>query len=64
MKLRHSEPYAPLRAKAYPELGAQLDAVMKLAQALKEQGFELPPETQAWVDRCMAVKARHPKNRG
>lgn len=62
MKLKHSEPYAPIRAKEYPAIGDQLDAVFKLALALKEQGVVLPPETQAWVEQCQAVKERHPKN--
>lgn len=61
MIIRHSEPYAPLRAAAYPPIGEQLDAIMKMAHALHEQGISLPPETCEWVGRCMAVKETYPK---
>jgi len=61
MKIRHSEPYAPLRRHAYPPIGEQLDAVLKMAQALQAQGIELPDETQAWVAQCQAVKQRYAK---
>lgn len=56
MKIQHSEPYGPLRAKAYPQINDQLDAVFKMAKALKEQGISLPPETLDWIDKCQAVK--------
>jgi len=61
MKIRHSEPYAPLRAQAYPSVGEQLDAVVKMAQALQRQGIELPEETQAWIAQCQAIKQRYAK---
>ena len=41
MKIRHSEPYAPLRARL-PAIGDQLDAIMKFASFLHESGQELP----------------------
>jgi len=61
MKIRHHEPYAPLRRRAYPSVGEQLDAVLKMAQALQEQGIALPDETQAWIAQCQAVKQRYVK---
>jgi len=61
MKIRHSEPYAPLRRRAYPSVGEQLDAVLKMAQALHAQGIALPDETQAWIAQCQAVKDRYAK---
>jgi len=61
LKIQHSEPYAPLRAAAYPALGDQLDAVLKLAQALHQKGIELPDETRAWIEKCEEVKQRYPK---
>jgi len=61
MKIRHSEPYAPLRRQAYPPVGEQLDAVLKLAQALERQGFVLPQETKDWMARCQTVKDRYAK---
>ena len=62
MKIKHSEPYGPLRAMAYPKIGEQLDAVMKLAAALRDQGIELPPETAQWVERCESVKRTFKKS--
>jgi len=61
MKIRHTEPYAPLRRQAYPSVGEQLDAVLKMAQALQQQGITLPDETQAWIAQCQAVKQRYAK---
>lgn len=61
MKIRHSEPYTHLRQKAYPAFGEQLDAVMKLAEALQQQGFELPAATVNWIEQCKAVKSKYKK---
>jgi len=61
MKIRHSEPYAPLRRQAYPPVGEQLDAVLKMALALAQQGIALPEETRAWMAQCQAVKDRYGK---
>ena len=44
MKIRHYEPYAPLRARAYPAIGDQLDAIMKFAAHLQASGQALPDE--------------------
>lgn len=62
LKIRHREPYAPLRESAYPPVGDQLDAVFKLAQALRDQGIVLPAQVLSWVDRCERVKLKYPKN--
>lgn len=59
--IQHREPCGPLRAAAYPPVGDQLDAIMKMAHALHEQGISLPPEVMEWVDRCLEVKRRFPK---
>ena len=61
LKIQHSEDYRPLRARAYPPHGEQLDAIFKLAQALQAQGIELPDETQRWIAQCERVKQAHPK---
>ena len=61
MKIRHSEPHGPLRAKAYPDVGDQLDTVMKLADALRAQGIWLPQEVHEWIDQCKAVKNKYKK---
>jgi len=61
MKIRHSEHYAPLRRREYPAVGEQLDAILKLAQALQKQGIDLPEETCVWIAQCQAVKDRYTK---
>lgn len=61
MKIEHSEDYRKLRASKYPSLGNQLDAILKLAISLKNQGFELPVETNNWVLECLQVKALYKK---
>lgn len=61
MKIRHDPDYRPLRKQAYPPVGDQLDAVMKLAQAMRNTGVELPPEVNAWIDKCQQVKATYRK---
>jgi len=64
MKIRHSEPYTRLRKTAYPPVGAQLDALVKLAQALQQQGINIPQETADWIAQCQAVKDRYAKPPG
>lgn len=64
MKIRHYEPYAPLRARAYPAIGDQLDAIMKFAQHLQTSGQVLPDEVAQWVAQCNHVKQRFPKTSG
>ena len=61
MKIQHNEDYKKLRSKAYPPIGEQLDAVLKLALTLKEQGFAIPVETDKWVSECLQVKALYKK---
>lgn len=61
MIILHHEPYGPLRRVKYPDVGDQLDAIMKMAQALHDQGISLPPEVMEWVDECQQVKAKYPK---
>lgn len=61
MKILIPGDYARARQQAYPDIGEQLDAVMKMAAALRAQGVELPPETVQWIDRCQRVKSGIPK---
>lgn len=56
MKVTVEQNYRQLRQEAYEDIGNQLDAVFKLAKALKEQGIELPVDTISWIDSCQAVK--------
>ncbi len=62
MKLKHCEPYAPLRKESFMGVSDQLDAIFKMAQELRKQGLTLPPETVQWIDHCELVKAKFKKN--
>lgn len=62
MKIKHVEPYEPLRAKEYPPINDQLDAIFKIAKELKNQGIYLPEEALNWIDQCQSVKDKYPKN--
>lgn len=60
MKIKHQVPAQQARAKAYPPVGEQLDAIYKMAVALRDAGISLPPETMKWIGQCQAVKTRYP----
>ena len=62
MQIHHKSDYRPLRRERYPQLGDQLDAILALARALKEQGVAIPEQTQRWMDACAEVKRRYPKS--
>lgn len=58
MKIQHKTllaPAAPARAR-YPTVDKQLAAIVKMAAALRAQGFEMPAEVTEWLDECAAVK--------
>lgn len=57
MKIRHLRDYAEARREDYPEIGDQLDALVKYFAALPE----IPTELQDWVAACQTVKDRYPK---
>lgn len=61
MKIKHTEDPAPLRARAYMPIGDQLDAVFKMAKALRDAGIELPADTLAWIAHCEGVKTKYSK---
>jgi hypothetical protein len=48
-----------LRAAAYPPIGDQLDAIMKLADQLMRDRVAVPEEVRVWVEQCKAVKAKY-----
>ena len=62
MKIRHHEDYRVRRGSEYPDTGSQLDAVYKMATALRDAGVELPADTLAWLDEIAAVKTKYPKD--
>lgn len=39
----------------------QLDAVFKMAKALRDAGIELPAGTLAWIAHCEGVKTKYSK---
>lgn len=53
--------YTHLRRLNYPDVGLQLDAIYKLAIAVKAVGIPLHPDTQTWMDWCASVKNEYPK---
>lgn len=60
MKIGHASDYKARRIVEYPEVTEQLDAVWK---ALAPQRATLPAETQAMLDKVLAVKAKFPKDK-
>lgn len=51
--------YIYLRKSEYPDIGDQLDAIMKWAFTETEIG--LPEELKSLAGQCMAVKSKYPK---
>ena len=52
--------YKQSRVEAYPELGDQLDAIMKGLEAYSK-GESLPQDTLDWIDTCRTIKQTYPK---
>ena len=53
-----------LRAERYARempVGDQLDVVLKTLDSMREGGTALPAETEALIERWLAIKADHPK---
>lgn len=61
MKILHHEDYRVRRRSEYPVDGDQLDAVFKMAAALRDAGIGLPADTLDWISQIEAVKAKYPK---
>ena len=61
MKIRHREDYRKLRRQAYPDVGEQLDAIYKLAVALKVNGMTVPNEAETWMEKIAEVKNTYRK---
>lgn len=59
MKIKHESDYVERRAKEYPSIGDQLDAIWKLVAGLPKR--DVPPETQQMLNRIDGVKQRLPK---
>lgn len=61
MKIQHHEDYRVRRRSEYPVAGDQLDAIYKMATALRDSGVQLPQDTLDWLSQVDAVKAKYPK---
>ena len=61
MKIQHKEDYRKLRARSYPPIGDQLDAIYKMASALRDQQVQLPTETLDWLLSLEQVKKKYKK---
>ena len=59
--LAQAPTYAEKRAKEYPAIGDQLDALVKCIKRLKAAGIDIGVDAEAWVAACEAVKAKYPK---
>ena len=59
LTLWEAKKYKEKRVAEYPEIGDQLDAIMKWAFTEKEIG--LPDELKSLAAQCMAVKSKYPK---
>jgi len=60
MRIKGTKAPETRRIQNYPPIGNQLDAIYKGFQALRQQGFQLPEETIAWLDRVAVVKDQNP----
>jgi hypothetical protein len=62
VKIVHNPDPRPLRQKAYPSTGDQLDAIWKIVNALLAGG--IPPDDALKVrDEIAAVKAKYQKGK-
>jgi hypothetical protein len=59
-RIVHNPDPGPLRAKAYPSTGEQLDAIWKIVNALVE-GTTPPADALKVRDAVQAVKAKYQK---
>ena len=52
--------YKDMRAVEYPDIGSQLDALMKGLDAIANSQ-SLPSDTTEWIAACKAVKDKYAK---
>lgn len=57
--LPYENAYAAKRAAEYPDIGDQLDAIMKWVAG--ENEITVTPELKSIAMQCMAVKSKYPK---
>lgn len=56
LRINDSIEHGPLRAKAYPDVGEQLDAIYKGFAHLDAQGIDVGGEAKQWIEDCRRVK--------
>lgn len=61
MKVKVHVTFAEARAKTYPDVGDQLDAIMKLAVHLDQMELDLPASVREWIAKCQEIKRKYPK---
>jgi len=58
---QENETYRQKRARDYPRVGEQLDAILKGFNQLRLGGANLPADLDDVIGKWLAVKAKHPK---
>lgn len=53
--------YKEKRKDAYPDIGDQLDAILKSFKYLSENGTDIPVEMQEIINKWLLVKQNHPR---
>ncbi len=61
-EIRDKRPYDQKRRDEYPDIGEQLDAIMKWVAG--ENEITATPELKSIAMSCMAVKSKYPKPAG
>lgn len=59
--VRRREQYAFYRKREYPEPTEAADAFVKQLQYMKKNGIKLHPDAEAYMDKCLKIKAQNPK---
>lgn len=57
-----SDSYMARRKIEYPRVGTALDSLMKTLKFLRDSGIDIGPDGNEWVDSCIAVKDKIPKD--
>lgn len=53
--------YVELRKEEYPDIGDQLDAIMKQFNYMRLSGYDLISEADEWVNECLNIKNKYKK---
>lgn len=61
MRVTKAINYASARVSEYPEIGEQLDLIMKTFAYLHQQNIDIGPDGRQLVERCSSVKNKFKK---